>query len=189
MLKRISLVLFLILCLFLSACSGGTPEAASADKVLQDSRNCGRIVFEDLEMTQGSESWENFYSSSQNGSPCSVELAYYYTLDSETTDPEYYEAEKENYPVIYLAELAFDGEVYNIKVWNSDKTVLDCDKTYKYLMHYTAKSSLPNAEMPKYDHYILVNDNNVTYEEIEYGLLSSRLGDNIDHYSIWLNNI
>lgn len=187
MVKRIILFIPAFFCLFLSACTASSQSTVPTDEALPDSRQCGHVRFEDLSITQGDQCWQDFYSLSASGIPCSVYLAYYYTLDEATTDPEYYKAEKDKYPVTYQAELTYDGTEYNITAWNSDKTVLDCDKTYKYLVHYTGEYDLPDAEALEYDHYILVNDGSVTYEDIEQGLLSLKFGDAIDHYSVCLN--
>ena len=184
--KRSVAIFVIILCILLSACSAATPDT-SVDGILVQVKKDDYVVFEDLELTSGKRVWQKFYDTAMEGEACSVNIAYYYTLDKGSVSEEYYEAEKDNYPVIYLAELTFDGSEYNIKVWNSDKTKLDTDKTYKYLMHYTGEPDSPNASYSTYDHYILVNDDTVTYDELEWGLLSSQFGDYIDHYRVYLN--
>lgn len=188
MVKRGAVIFIIIFCILLSACAAPTPDT-SADGVLKQVEKDDYVVFENLRLTNGKRTWKRFYDDAMDGEPCSVSLAYYYTLDKETTSEEYYEAEKDNYPVIYLAELSFDGKEYNIKVWNSDKTELDTDRSYKYLMHYTGEPDSPNARYSTYDYYCLVNDDTVTYKELEWSLLSSQLGDYIDHHRVYMNHI
>ncbi|MBE6948644.1 MAG: hypothetical protein E7456_02240 [Ruminococcaceae bacterium] len=188
MVKRSFFIILAALCLFLSACSAGTPDT-SADGVLNQVKKEDYVVFEDLRLTSGKRIWNKFYRTAMEGDHCSVNIAHYYTLDKNSVSEEYYEAEKDNYPVIYLAELSFDGNEYNIKVWNSNKTELDTDRTYKYLMHYTGEPNSPDAVFSSYDNYVLVNDNTVTYEDIQWGMYSSQLGDYIDHYSVYIDHI
>ncbi len=188
MVKRGVLILLMVLCMILSACSPDVPDM-TADGVLKQVKSEGYVVLENLRLTNGKRVWQKFYNTAMDGQPCSVNLAHYYTLDKDSVSEEYFEAEKDNYPVIYLAELTFDGNEYNIKVWNSDKTELDTDRTYKYLMHYTGEPNSPSAVFSSYDNYVLVNDNTVTYEDIQWGMLSSQFGDYIDHYSVYINHI
>lgn len=188
MVKRSFLIILAIFCLFLSACSEDVPDT-SAEGVLKQVKNEDYVVFENLRLTNGKRVWEKFYDKAMSGEACSVNVAHYYTLKEDSVSEEYYESEKDNYPVIYLAELTFDGSEYNIKVWNSDKTELDTDRTYKYLMHYTGEPDSPSAVFSRYDNYVLVNDNTVTYEDIQWGMYSSQLGDYIDHYSVYINHI
>ena len=36
-----------------------------------------------------------------------------------------------------------------------------------------------------YEHYVLVNDESVTWEQIFNGLISSHYGDGIDHWTVY----
>ena len=57
------------------------------------------------------------------------------------------------------------------------------------MVKYEGKPSSATALFKSYVYYVLVNDNTVTWEELEWGLYSSQMGDYIPHdkvYTDWI---
>mgnify|MGYP000918393669 CR=1 FL=1 len=52
-------------------------------------------------------------------------------------------------------------------------------------MKYEGRPSSETAVFSEYTYYVLVNDNTVSWDDIEHGMLSSRLGDWIDHFKVY----
>ena len=113
-----------------------------------------------------------------------MQVAKYYTLEKVNCGEEYYEAYKEDYPALYLLDLSFDGKGYTLK-WNEGNK--EYIRTYKYLIHYTDEASTTQATVDTYSRYVLVNDKNVTWEEILKGAFSSQFGDYIEHNSVYVD--
>ena len=51
-------------------------------------------------------------------------------------------------------------------------------------MHFTGEKEQENMAYDAYENYVLVNDSSVTWEQIFEGMISSRFGDGIDHWTI-----
>ena len=159
-----------------------SPSKRCAPEALDQAINAGYVVQVDGDVTSGQEIWENFLDATKEGEASSVQVAKYYTLEKVNCGEEYYEANKEDYPVLYLLDLTFDGKDYTLK-WNEgNKQYI---RTYKYLMHYTDEDSATQATAGAYSRYVLVNDNNVTWEEILAGAFSSQFGDYIEHHIVY----
>jgi len=111
-----------------------------------------------------------------------VQVADYYTLDKEHCSEQYYEAYKEDHPVLYLFELRYDGNDYTLK-WKEGNT--EHVRKYQYLMHYTGDAPTSHATYDSFSRYVLTNDDKVTWDDLLKGMFSSRLGDYIDHYPVY----
>lgn len=161
-----------------------SPSKRCAPDALDQAINAGYVVHVDGDVTSGQEIWENFVDATKEGEASSVQVAMYYTLEKVNCGEEYYEAYKEDYPVLYLLDLSFDGKGYTLK-WNEgNKQYI---RTYKYLMHYTDETSAAQATSDTYSRYVLVNDKNVTWEEILKGAFSSQFGDYIEHHIVYVD--
>ena len=57
-------------------------------------------------------------------------------------------------------------------------------RTYPYLVKLEGKPRSVNALFDRYEYYVLVHDETLTWSEIEWGMLSSQMGDYIDHRSV-----
>ena len=55
-------------------------------------------------------------------------------------------------------------------------------------MYYTGKAPV-QASYSSYDFYVLVDDNLITWDDIEKGMTRSRLGDAIKHCSVYQNMV
>ena len=143
-------------------------------------------VFENMMCTSGQELWDEFVESTDKGEPASILCAYYYTLDEENISPELYEEEKDNYPQLFYYLVEYDGESYTVTVRMSSEKEPESKREYKYMNHYTGDAPA-TASFKTYDYYVLVDDPEVTWEDIEKGMYSSQSGDWIDHCTIYEN--
>lgn len=158
------------------------PKRADAN-ALSEAKASGCIIVADGDSTWGAEQWEAFYEMTQNGKPGSVKVAHYNTLDPERTDATAYEVYKEDYPSMFVIDLAYDGKAFTINWTEQDTSYL---RQYKYLMKY--EDTIParlSAQTRAITRYVLTNDNTVTWDELFRGAASSRFGDYIDYFSIY----
>ena len=161
-----------------------SPSRRCEPDALEKAIEARYVVHMDGDVTNGQETWEAFLDKVENGNAASVRLAKYYTLNRESCSEEYYEANKEDYPVLYLFDLYFDGEVYTLEWKEGNK---EYARKYRYLMHYTGESPTANAAYDTYSEYVLVNDPKVTWEDIQRGMFSSQLGDYIAHDTVYVD--
>ena len=187
-----------VLCIaVLAACSAnptltksttGIPlNQLQSDYSLEQAKNDGCVVFEDNDITSGQSEWDAFIKQTGEGKPASIRLAYYYTLgDPSQYAPELYEEIKDDYPMLYVKDLTFDGELYTIEGYEDNQLI---SKQYQYLMKYEGQPQSSTAIFSNYLYYVLTNDDTVTWGEIEHGLFSSQFGAWIDHYLVYTDLI
>ena len=159
-----------------------SPSKRSGPDALDKAVENGYVVHMDGDVTNGQEIWESFISDTSQGKAASVQVAEYYTLDEERCSEEYFEAYREDYPMLFLFDLTFDGSTYTLKWKEGDKEYI---RQFQYLMHYTGEAPTTHATYDTYSRYVLTNDNNVTWEELQKGMFSSQLGDYIEHHSVY----
>jgi len=151
-----------------------TLENAKTDKL---------VVFENGSITSGQSVWDAFLVKTEKKESCVVRLAYYYTLeDPSRYSPEHYEEIKDDYPVLYIMDLSFDGTEFTLY---SIEDGIEYTQQYRYLKQFTEDSPPISAIYTKMEMYILVNDNEVTWEQIQHGMFSSIFGDIIDHRTVY----
>jgi hypothetical protein len=180
-----------VLCLLINPKAGDKPEEQYApplnrmpeDYSLSDAKNDGCVVFEDGDITSGQSVWASFSKKVNSKETAQVRLVYYYTLgDSSRYAPELYEEIKDDYPVMYIKDLVYDGEGFNIEGYEDGEWV---SRRYRYLMKYEGEPRSKWAVFSEYLYYVLTNDESVTWEDIEDGMFSSLMGDQIDHYRVY----
>lgn len=157
-------------------------EVCSADEGLQKAKACGAVVLEDLICTANRDGMERFYADSQAGRAAKVLVASYMTLDKERMSEELYEEEKDRYPMLILTLVehfaeGHEGKPYRVVSRVSSEREIDSEDEYEYLMHYTGDMPVPNAKYSGWERYVLVDDDALTWERIEFGMLSSQFGD------------
>lgn len=184
---RKSLIIFLTLIFLLTACSQNVTRVSlnqlSDNYSLDNAKSDNCVIFEDGDITYGQSEWDSFITKTENSKSATVRLAFYYTLgDPSQYSEEYYEEIKDDYPVLYINDLIFDGKKYIIESIEDGQLI---SKDYKYLIKYDGQPSSVSALFSKYTYYVLVNDNTITWDDIEHGMLSSQLGDYIDHYLVY----
>ena len=156
-----------------------------AEELLKKVKRDDFVVREDGDVSVGQELWRDFYEKTRAGEPASIKLADYYTLEDNNVSDEYYEEHKDEYPVIYLAELSFDGKVYTYRSINGQDGTTGYTRVYPYLVRYEDVPKSETATFRVCERYVLVHDETVTYDRLQYGLYSSQFGDYIDHYEVY----
>jgi hypothetical protein len=188
-LKR-SLIFILILFFAVTSCTTEdfadyTPYNEIPDNYsLDDAKNDNLVVYENGNITAGQSVWDNFVAQTKKDNPCFVRLAFYYTLgDPERYSPEHYEEIKDDYPVLYIQDLKFDGKNYNLYFVEDGH---EYSFTYKYMKKIEGKPSSSTAVYSDYIYYVLLNDDTVTaWEQIERSIFSSYSGDFIDYKKVY----
>jgi hypothetical protein len=150
---------------------------------LENAKNDNLVVYENSNITAGQSVWDAFIMNVENGKPDVVRLAFYYTLDDPSRySPEYYEEIKDDYPVLFIMDLSFDGTAYSLY---SIENGIEYSQRFNYLKQFTEASPPASAIYTKREMWILVNDDEVTWEQIRHGFFSSRFGDFIDHRIVY----
>ncbi len=156
----------------------------SADEALAAAKEARVVVMESVKVTSGREVWNEFFERTEAGEKAAVLTAKYYTLDPERVDPALYAQEKDNYPVLYFTLITYDGDLFEYTVKDSKTAGTDSSGRYLFLKHYEGKLR-QGAAFDAYDRYELVNDENVTWEELEWGMFSSQFGDYIPFHTAY----
>lgn len=179
-----TIVMLLSLIFLLTACTKNSAKSPLSELPenydLNDAKKDNCVIFENSDITYGQAVWDDFISATKNDLSATVRLAFYYTLD----DPahysnEYYEKIKDDYPIMSIKDLSFDGEKYLIESIEDGKLI---SQEYKYLLKYEGKPSSLAAIYSEYIYYVVVNNNTVTWDDILHGMLSSKSNDWIDHF-------
>ena len=153
------------------------------DYTLENAKDDGLVVFENGSVTSGQPVWDAFIENTERGVRCNVRLAMYYTLgDPSRYSLEHYLEIKNNYPVMYIQDLNYDGSVYTLYSVEDGNEYL---VRYQFLKRFVESSPPANAIYTQREMYILVNDDTVTWERIYHGMISSRFGDFIDHRTVY----
>ena len=162
---------------------GKIPKSYSINDAIAD--NC--VVYDDLDIVSGQSVWDDFLEKSDDGKSCMVRLAFNYNLG----DPAWYEPElfaeiKDDYPMLLVQDLSFDGEKYSLFYTEEDKVY---SFEYDYLKRFEGEPHSGTAEYAEYVIYALVNDDTATWDEIEKGKVSSQFGAYIDHQTVYSDYI
>ena len=180
---------FFVLMIILSGCSANTAsdyipyKEIPLDYSLESAKSDNLVVYENGSITAGQSVWDAFVEKAENRRPCVVRLGFYYTLDDPSHySPEHYEEIKDDYPVLYIMDLSYDGTTYTLY---SVEDGIEYSPQFRYLKHFTEESPPIDAIYTKREIYILVNDNEVTWEQIQRGLASSQIGDFVDHRTVY----
>lgn len=184
--KKCGMVAFGIICMLAMIGCGRSSGRGSLEEIpdtysLEQAKKDGCVVHENGDVTAGEEVFETFFHNTKKGKKDTVTLAFYYTLgDSSSYDPDYYESIQDDYPVLYIQDLSFDGKEYTIRWYEEGEEIV---RNYLYLLKYEGQAESPTALYQSYVRYVLTNDDAVTWQELMQGMLSSS-GDYIDHFSV-----
>ena len=160
------------------------PTTMSADEMFQKAIEEDFVVMYEFQYVNGEEKWQEFYETVQNGTPATIHLAKYYTMDEVGVSKEYYEANKDEYPKLFLLSLDFDGESYTLTERPGIMEEPERVRVYPYLVKLEGKPQSATALFDRYEYYVLVHDETLRWSDIEHGLFSSQMGDYIDHCSV-----
>lgn len=115
--------------------------------------------------------------------PCKIRVVHFYTIgDPSRYDPEFYESIKDDYPKMYIFELAYDGKTFSVSHYEGEKLL--CSE-FKHLKKYEGNAKNDDAAFTSYVRYVLLNDDALTWDDIERGMFSSRFGDYTPHKQIY----
>ena len=157
-------------------------EKIPLDYTLENAKNDGLVVHENGNITSGQSIWDLFLEKTKKNEPDIVRLALYFTLENRNISPELYEEIKDDYPVLYIQDLDFDGKTYTLYSVEDDEEYIT---QFKYLIQLTDASPPSTATFIKREMYVLVHNNEVTWEQIQHGMISSRFDDYIGHRIVY----
>lgn len=138
------------------------PELYSGEQAMID----GCLVTRDGEVSENLSVLKDFIETTSRGEPAFIRIVnWYYGEES------HYTAE----------DLTFDGSQYILE-WIEDGRRQS--RSYRYLKHFSGEKERENIAYDAYEHYVLVNDNSVSWQQIWESLISSQYGASIDHWTI-----
>jgi hypothetical protein len=154
---------------------------------LENAKSDNLVVFEDGDITSGQAVWDEFIKITERRKSYAVRLAFYYTLDGQGITPahEQYEEIKDDYPQLFIQDLTFDGRIYILYSVEDGKEYRFKYKYLKKFFEVFLRETVPYRETIR---YVLVNDKEVTWEQIVHGMFSSRFGDWIDHKLVYIKD-
>lgn len=170
------------------------PSQKSEPGALEDAMDNGFVIMKNGSGIFGKDIWIDFYEKTQKGEPCSVRIGFYYTNENANMTEELFEAESEDVPVIYFSQLDYDGSSYTISPVNKidgEYIIYEVEgqdtpaETFKYLMHYKDKARYDFALFSAYDKYVLTDREDVTWDQLEYGSISSSFEDMIPYREVY----
>lgn len=163
-------------------------EELPADYSLEQAREDGCVVHVDGDIASGQEVWEEFLKASSAGKAAAVRLADLQTLgDPSHYNPDFYESVKDDYPLLFVSDLTFDGKAYTV---SSLEDGVRHERTFSYLKYFEDKVVRPDALYDSCTGYALVNDDTAAWDPLMNGWLSSRSGRYVsDFYFVYADYI
>lgn len=192
------LVCFILLCLtfMLGGCekmilkqdTALFDKKLSASEALSLAKEENYVVIENGLCTANRNFMDNFFNVTQNGNASTVYLAFYYSLENENVSDEYYEEQKDNYPILFFYKVDYKDRKFKVTVRQSDLDEYEKETEYLFMNRFVG--DLPEGgRYDKYEYYVLVNDKSVTWEDIVKSMTSSVMhpGQGPEHTTIFSN--
>ena len=160
----------------------------------EEAQENGFVMMKNGSVISGKEIWQEFCGKAEQGRPAVVKLGYYYTLDGLNMSEEVMEASKYDYPCLFLRQLYYDGNRFTISPVHKlgdeyviyEKPQFDGpEETYSYLRHYIGMANNTGVRFTAYDKYVLTDDDQVTWEQLERAIFSSDAEDYIRHAEVY----
>lgn len=149
---------------------------------LDDAKNDGCLVMENGSITSGQETFSDFLSATENYNGASIRVVKYYTLgDKSQYSNEYYEQEKDNYPMLFITDVVFENGNYTTYSFEDGELIT---KTYKYMIKDEFEAN-PQATFTSAEYYILANNKDTSWNEIMSSILSSQLPAQIEYFVVY----
>ncbi len=139
------------------------------------------VVFEDGDFTSGQKYWDEFLQECQSGKNAKVYLANYYTLDQERVAPEYFEANKDRYPLLFVEELTYDGS-YHLRWFDYGK---EYTESYKYLRKLVDITQY--GDYNSVVRYVITDHPTATWDDLWKSTASSVYGVLIPYHTVYTN--
>ena len=135
----------------------------------------GLVVYEDYNIIGGQAEWDEFLAETEKGNACEVRLVFYVTLEGQGITPahEQYNEIKDDYPKFFIQDLSFDGAKYTLYWVEEEKEYV---REYEYLEKFEDELGI---------RYLLVHDNNLTWQQISRSMYSSQSSDHIDWQTVY----
>jgi hypothetical protein len=190
--KYLFFVLVIFIIFIIISCKSETPvsDYIPYNKIpdnysLDDAKTDNCVVFENDNIISGQFVWDNFIKQTEKNEKCFVRLVFYYTRGfPEWHDPDYYDwIANENYPLMFIQDLKFDGKTYNIS-WSED--IHKYSLTYQSMDKFTEEQfDIDNAALCEYTYYALVNDKGITQNRLFYSLFNMSSGGFRDYQKVY----
>ncbi|MCR4598597.1 MAG: hypothetical protein K5678_06165 [Acetatifactor sp.] len=170
------------------------PSLRMQDGELEDAQENDFVIMRNFSVIYGKEIWQEFCEKVAQGQPAVVRLGYSYILEKVNMSAELREAEEADYPSLFLNQLYYDGNNFTISPVHKlggeyvvcEKPQFDSpEKTYSYLMHYADEAEYPFTSYTAFDKYVLTNNDQVTWNELQQSSISSVLGAYIAHQEVY----
>lgn len=139
------------------------PEKYGAEQAMLD----GCFVQSDGVARENKELFRKFAEDSYAGEPAFIRIVNWYYGD----DPHY-----------DAFDLEYDGTLYTIS-WIDDGQRRT--REFPYLAHYTGEKEQENMAYDAYEHYVLVHDDQMKWENVWGSLISSHAPNYIDHMTVY----
>lgn len=169
------------------------PAQRIRDGELEDAQENDFVIRKNGSVISGKELWQEFCGKVAQGQPAVVRLGYYYTLEKRNMSEELREAEKADFPCLFLQQLYYDGSSFTLSPVHKlgeeyviyEKPQIDSpERTYSCLMHYADEAENAFTSYVSYDKYVLTNNDQVTWKELQQSTLSSVSGY-IQHQEVY----
>ena len=160
-------------------------EEIPNDFSLQDAKDTGLLVLEDMDITSGLDRWNHFLAKVNSGEADEIMIAQYYTLgDASHYSTEYYNEIKDDYPVMYIFLLSFNGNTYTMSHYEGEQFYKN---EYNYMIERIGYWS---SNAAKAEHFFaLVNDKELNYHDLVWSMLSSSTADMVDFRYVFNESI
>ncbi|MBQ7309701.1 MAG: hypothetical protein IJW87_05930 [Clostridia bacterium] len=188
--KKIILV-FLLLTLFLTACGKPTIKPAlkdlPEDYTLDAARADGCVIHEDLDITGGTDAWNDFLASAEAKKSAAVRLYFYDTLDPSLYTEEHYQELSKDYPKVDVWDLSYHKGVYTLTKRVGDEVI---SQEYAYLLRSEDESLFPSISgYSKRIVYFLSDTPDITWMQAVASTLPNTEGEPYRHERVYCDLI
>ena len=109
---------------------------------LEEAKNDGCVVYEELDITSGQEIWEEFLSSVEDKKSCTVRLYFYDTLNPDHYTEEHYQELMKEYPKVDVYDLSYHRKKFTLTKIVDGESVKE---EYAYLLKSEDEPLLPSV--------------------------------------------
>ena len=156
-------------------------EEIPSDFTLQDAKDAEMLVIENMVITSGLSRWNTFLNNVNFGLTDTIYIGKYYEIgDKAQYSPELYEEIKDDYPMLFISKLFYDGEKYTLQYYNESKLY-----TYEYAHLLERIGWSKNASVAAHI-VVIANQEDFSYRDIIGSMISSSSEAWIDYQ--WIFN-
>lgn len=190
--KKVFCILTAVLLMLLTAsCSGGDNELLEkimpGEEAFAEAKNSNAVIFNGAVNVSGREIWDSFCADVEEGKKSEVLCATYYDLSPEEIEhlvPTPSEEEIASYPHLFFTLLKYDGRKFSFSTRMSSEKEPDSEGKFAYMLHFTG--DMPEqASYDRYEYYVLTDDPDVKWDDIEFGMYSSMSENYIPHKTVF----